>query len=260
MNALARELPKWELGIGAGALHANAYRGSSETSDYIVPIPYFSYRGEDLRITSDGINAKLFESDALELDLSIRGSVPVKSNDTEARKGMPDLLPIVEAGPSLNWEFYRTDDYRLRLLAPIRAAIATDLSEAEGIGWVFSPTLSFDMPQQYAKLTYGLNLGVLYHSEKYNEYIYSVAPRYATPARPAYRAKAGFGGYTGSASVGWREPGYWLGAYIQYDHLAGASFEDSPLVERDDFFLVGFAVTWVFHESQETIGKRRYWR
>ena len=256
----AKELPKWELGIGVGGLHANSYRGSDETSDYLVPIPYFGYRGEDLRITSDGLNAKIFAADSVELGLSLRGSIPVKSDDTDAREGMPDLLPIIEVGPSLNWEIFRRENYRLRLLAPLRAAIATDLSEAEGIGWVFSPTLNVDMPQRYSAWTYGLSLGVLYSSDEYNEYIYGVAPRYATALRPSYKADSGFGGYTSSASLIWREPGYWIGAYFQYDRLDGAAFEDSPLVEQDDYFLVGLAVTWVFHKSKETIGKSVYWR
>lgn len=40
---------------------------------------------------------------------------------------------------------------------------------------------------------------------------------------------------------------------MRYDSLAGAVFEDSPLVKRKDYVAAGFAVTWVLGESTRRV-------
>jgi outer membrane protein len=45
---------------------------------------------------------------------------------------------------------------------------------------------------------------------------------------------------------------YWfVGAFARYDQLNGAVFENSPLVEIDNYFAVGFAVSRIFGSSSE---------
>ena len=46
-----------------------------------------------------------------------------------------------------------------------------------------------------------------------------------------------------------RFDGYWIGAFARYDTLAGASFADSPLVQKKESFMIGVGVAWVFAQS-----------
>ena len=39
-------LPRLELGIGLVALNSPDYRGSAESSTYLLPTPYIKYRGD----------------------------------------------------------------------------------------------------------------------------------------------------------------------------------------------------------------------
>ena len=37
--------PLWELGLGVAALRLPDYRGSDQSSTYLLPLPYVVYRG-----------------------------------------------------------------------------------------------------------------------------------------------------------------------------------------------------------------------
>jgi outer membrane scaffolding protein for murein synthesis (MipA/OmpV family) len=50
-----------------------------------------------------------------------------------------------------------------------------------------------------------------------------------------------------------RFPRYWVGGFMRYDTLAGAVFENSPLVKRSSTVSAGVAVTWVFSESSKLV-------
>ena len=99
-SARAEPKPKWELGAGATVLRLPDYRGSDESRGYVYPLPYFVYRGEFLRLDREGLRGVLIESDRVEFDLSLFGSLPVDSSKNLARAGMPDLDPVLEIGPS----------------------------------------------------------------------------------------------------------------------------------------------------------------
>jgi outer membrane protein len=94
---------------------------------------------------------------------------------------------------------------------------------------------------------YSVELGtsVLYADRDYNGYYYSVAPQYATPARPAYTAPGGYSGYR--LSLGWslHRDDMVYGAFLSYIDLDGASFAASPLLSRRHDVSIGFAIAWV---------------
>jgi hypothetical protein len=50
-----------------------------------------------------------------------------------------------------------------------------------------------------------------------------------------------------------RFPGYWVGGFLRYDTLAGAVFDDSPLVRKRSAVSAGLAVTWVFGQSSRMV-------
>jgi outer membrane scaffolding protein for murein synthesis (MipA/OmpV family) len=254
--ACAAEKPLWELGIGMSALTFPDYRGSDESSLFVIPFPYVVYRGTFLKADKDGIRGAFFDSDRVELNGSVGASVPVSSSNNRARQGMPDLQPTVEFGPSLDLNLWRTQDrrYKLDLRLPVRAAV-TVLGGMDYAGWEFSPRLALDVNDVagHAGWNLGLLAGPMYGSERSHEYFYSVAPRYATADRPAYDAKAGYAGSQFLVSVSRRYPKYWLGAFARWDSLNGAVFADSPLVRSENYFAAGVGIAWILRESSTLV-------
>ena len=106
----AHELPLWEAGGGAAVIDFPDYRGSDERHTFVLPVPYVVYRGEFLKIDRERVRGLFFKTDKAELDISLNGSVPVKSADNRARQGMPDLEPTLEVGPSLTRAIVGTFD------------------------------------------------------------------------------------------------------------------------------------------------------
>lgn len=250
----AGEAPLWEAGAGLAVIDFPDYRGSDERNTYVLPIPYFVYRGKFLKIDREKVRGLLFKTDRVELDVSLSGSVPVESADNEARQGMPDLDPTLEIGPSLNLALHRSEGNKtvLELRLPVRPVI--DI-HAEYQGYVFQPQLNLDLhdPAGYTGWNLGLLVGPVFGDGRYHHYFYGVEPEDATPARPAYTAH---GGYAGSQLIGAlskRFPNYWVGGFVKWDSLHGAAFEDSPLVRDSHNFTAGFAISWIFARSKTMV-------
>lgn len=252
----AAEKPLWELGVGLSALSFPDYRGADESGLYAIPFPYLVYRGDFLKADRNGIRGTFFDSDRVELNVSLGASLPVNSDDSSARRGMPDLEPTVEIGPSLDLNLWRTPDrrYKLDLRLPVRTAI-TVRGGMHDIGWVFSPRINLDITDVPGMP--GWNLGVLagpmYGSERNHEYFYSVDSAYAAPGRPAFDAKGGYAGSQFLLAMSKRYPKYWIGAFARWDTLDGAAFAGSPLVKTDRYFAAGVGIAWVLGESTRKV-------
>jgi outer membrane scaffolding protein for murein synthesis (MipA/OmpV family) len=80
----------------------------------------------------------------------------------------------------------------------------------------------------------------------YHDYYYRVANEYERSWRPAYEADSGYSGLASGISITRRWGRLWAGAFIRYDNLSHATFENSPLVETEDYFAAGIGVAWVF--------------
>jgi outer membrane protein len=254
--AISRELPLWEMGIGLFPSTFPAYRGSEDQQYYLLPFPYIVYRGDYLRVDREGLRARLFDTDRVQINISVNASVPVRSDDGNAREGMPDLDPAVEIGPSLNIllaEFRGKHSLKMRL--PIRSVIATDLGSIEQAGWIFNPHLKLESEDVFGGWDAGLSLGPLFGSGKYHAYYYTVDPQYATVTRPAYSASGGYSGTLALASLSRRFNRVWMGGFIRYDNLSGAQFEDSPLLETDHSLMAGIAIAWIFKRSSRSLSE-----
>jgi outer membrane scaffolding protein for murein synthesis (MipA/OmpV family) len=255
-HAFAAEKPLWELGIGMSALSFPDYRGSDESSFLAMPFPYIVYRGTFFKADKDGIRGAFFDSDRVELNVSVGASVPVESDDNRARQGMPDLQPTVEFGPALDINLWRSRDrrYALDLRLPVRAAVTVS-GEVHDVGWEFSPRLALDVTdvEGLAGWNLGLLAGPMYGSERSHDHFYSVAPEYATADRPAFDAEAGYAGSQFLVSVSKRYSRIWVGAFARWDSLAGAAFADSPLVQRENYFAAGVGIAWIFRESSTLV-------
>ena len=248
----AEPLPRWEIGAGVALLNLPDYRGADERTTHVLPMPYLIYRGDVLRADRDGIRGILFSGERFRLNLSLNGTLPVSDSNNNARKGMEDLQPTVEIGPTLDMSLWRAADGRskLDLRLPLRGSITLD-SSPEHIGWLLYPNLAFSMRAPFAMS--GWNMGLVAGSyvtdRRYNTYFYTVAPRYAAFDRPAYQAPGGYGGSQLTWTLSKRYRSHWIGLFARYDTLHGAAFEDSPLVKEPDAFSAGIAISWIFKIS-----------
>jgi len=179
--------PKWEFGMGATGFRIPDYRGSDQNRYYLLPIPYFVYRGDKVRVDRQGPRAKVFESPRLELDFSAVITPPVDSSKNHAREGMPDLDPTVELGPQINFIVARdlVKDWRFDLRLPVRAVVATDIKHSRGAGYTVFPHAYYSgHPELFgASWNLGMTAGLLFGSRDYHNYFYTVAPQFATAER-----------------------------------------------------------------------------
>jgi len=245
-----KDKPKWELGVGIGVISIPHYRGSDQREDYVAPIPYIRYNGKRLKVDKEGGRFYFYNGEDVKVDISTAFAFPVDSDDNRARQGMTDLDPVIELGPRVQFNLYQSDDenLRFRFAVPLRAAIATDLSHTESIGWVFSPYLQV---RYFSGVETSISIGPLWATEKYHDYFYEVAPQYATASRPVYNAKAGYSGSRMTLTMSKRFERIWVGLFARYDNLNNATFIDSPLIRQNDSLMVGLAVSWVFKESKQ---------
>jgi outer membrane protein len=247
----AVDRPLWELGAGAGTLHLPHYRGSDQSTTWLLPVPYIAYRGEIFKADRDGARAVLLDAKSFDVDISASASAPTRSKDNLAREGMPDLKPTVEIGPNLNWTVARGrrpgGDWKLDLRLPVRAAFSVE-SKSRLAGWIATPNVNLDL-RTGGGWNVGLQAGPLFADRRLHGYFYDVAPAYANALRPSYRASGGYAGFNALAGVSRRDGQRWLGLFVKVDSLHGAAFEDSPLVRQRQHWSAGVAVSWVFAQS-----------
>jgi len=61
--ASAEEKPLWEAGLGVGIVSFPEYRGSSKHRTWVLPTPYFVYRGKILKTDRGGVRGAFFDSE-----------------------------------------------------------------------------------------------------------------------------------------------------------------------------------------------------
>jgi outer membrane scaffolding protein for murein synthesis (MipA/OmpV family) len=248
------EAPLWEYGLGGGAVVLNDYPGASSSHAYPVPFGYLIYNGKFLKSDRDGVRGLLLNQSWVELNVSANLTAPVRNN--AARNGMPELRSTVEIGPSLNFHLFRSDAGRVKLdlNLPLRSAFTIEFPP-RSIGWVFEPNLDLDFDQlpHLPDWHLGFAAGPMYANARYHEYFYSVGSQYATATRPEYEAPGGYSGAQFVTVVTKRFLRFRIAAYLHYDTLAGASFVDSPLVERRHDWSGGFGIAWTIGRSTQSV-------
>lgn len=254
--AVAADKPLWEAGAGVGVMHLPSWRGAAESRELVLPVPYFIYHGRYLRADRQGVRGVLFDTDRVDLGVSLGASPPVSKDNSTARSGMADLDATVEIGPQLDLTLWRSPDraQQLRLILPVRSAFTLS-SAPRHAGWVFSPALNLDMVDLPGLPGWrlGVRSGPIFATRRQHAYYYQVSPAEARPDRPAYTASGGYSGTQMLASLSRRYPRHWVGAFVRYDMLQHAAFDDSPLAARDHYLAAGVAVAWIFGESSERV-------
>lgn len=257
LKTFGAEKPLWELGIGGGFLLMPDYRGSDKTRAYLLPFPYAVYRGGIFRLEDKRIAVRVFKTDRVTLDASGYGAVPVKSDDNEARAGMPDLDPTFELGPALRIKLLESKEnkYLLSVALPLRAVFSTDFRSVRYEGWLFSPRLNFEKGDVIpgTGLYLGVSAGPMFADRGYHKYFYEVEQACARVNRPAYTPGAGYSGSTLTVGFGKNYKQFMFHSFVSVDFLQGAVFEDSPLTMTKTSWMGGFSVTWVFLKSKKTV-------
>lgn len=258
--AAAEPLPLWEAGLGVAAISLPDYRGADTSQAYVLPAPYFVYRGEFLKADRSGVRSTLFNTERVELNLSLNATLPVSSRNNAVRQGMASLRPTVELGPTLSVNLWNAPSGKMKLdlRTPLRTAVTMESSPRQ-IGWLFGPNINLDVRDPFGMPGWNLGMlaGPLFQSRSYNNYFYGVGAGDATAARPRYEARGGYAGTQFTAAVSRRFDRYWVGGFLRYDTLGGASFEDSPLVQRKNAVSAGVAVSWIFGQSSTMVDARR---
>ena len=250
--ALAAEpaLPLWEAGVFGGTAVTPAYPGASERSTRSLALPYLIYRGKVLRADRSGVGARLLNTDRVEFDVGFALSLPARSSDVPARRGMPDLGTLVEFGPRLKIKLAEpTQHSRLGLELPLRAVI-----EARGglrrQGATFEPRLVYALQGEQQAWHVDASVGAVLGNAAINDYLYGVSPAFATGQRPAYAAKSGLMltrlGLGGSYRLhqDWR-----AFAFLRYDNYASAANRTSPLLRQNSGTSAGIGLLWTWRRS-----------
>lgn len=242
----APKLPLWEAGVFGMVGRLPLYRGANEYKVYVLPLPYVIYRGEILQADKEGIRGLFYRSRRVETDLSLNGNPPV-DDSSDARRGMSELEPLVEVGPSLKFHLCRGTRYpRLDAEVAGRGVISVDRDDlstryegkrvALGLGLLESRFMPWLM---------GMRVGVDFADADYNSYFYDVSESEALPDRAPYRSRGGYGGCGLSGYlVRILTPDVSLSMYGRWDNVDGAVYEDSPLVKSKNSFVIGAAVNW----------------
>lgn len=245
--------PLWEIGGGALAVSQQAYPGADQQVNRGLVLPYLLYRGETLRVDRGGAGLRAVKQPAFELDIGAAGAFGARSDDIDARRGMPDLGTLVEFGPRLTWHLDGGTPApgagRWRIELPLRGVfdLGDDLRHR---GMSFEPEL------QYARRSsggwsYSASAGLVFADRRLARTFYAVDAVDATAERPAYEARAGLLatrlGLTVSRLL---SPDWRLFGFARLDSVAGAANRDSPLVRRTTGGSVGIGVAWTWLRSE----------
>jgi outer membrane protein len=242
----AKDLPlvkTWELGLGVGAVSGPDYRGSKETSHYVAPIPYFIYRGKYIQSDRDGIRGQFLRSDAFEFSMSLSANITPDSdeNNLRAELDLPRLGSTIEVGPAININLTGPSLREGWLLSlPLRGVFAIGGDDSGHIGYVLQPQLVYR--NRWGNLSFTYRTSISYASDDYHSYYYDVKSVQATEAYPAFTARAGYSGWANQASISHQLKDWRIGLFIRHDHLAGAKFVDSPLVQTQNSVRGGIAI------------------
>lgn len=253
LSSEAKELPLWEVGLGAGGLHQSYYTGTKQTRSYAFPIILPVYRGDLFKSDDKGIRAELFEDDRFKLDLSVDFSFAVDSDDIDLRRGMADIGSLIEVGPSLEVRLFENESDKWFLKLPIRSVTEVDDSELESAGYNFSPTLALEKKLLKTSWKLGVSLAFQFGDQDYNSIYYSVAPEFATTERSAYEAESGYAGSRFQFALTSKSPKNLLVLFLRYDNISGAVFDDSPLVETKDNITLGFIYSRYLLKSKQVV-------
>jgi outer membrane scaffolding protein for murein synthesis (MipA/OmpV family) len=248
-------LPVWEVGAGIGALSLPHYPGADQSQTLVVPFPLLIYRGETVRAGRGAIRGILYEQDNTRIDISIRGSLPVNSEDNRARQGMDDLDPTLEIGPQIAWTAHQGLKNNVQLRLPARAVISVGSNGIKHQGNVLNPNIRWDH-QFTGNFRITARLSARFGDSQWHDYFYAVSAADALVDRPQYNPGGGYSGSSLGTTFSYQHNDWRIGGGMGIEWLDDASFEDSPLVKESRSYFVGFAVSKALWKSERKTQRR----
>lgn len=242
-------LPLWEVGAFGTVLSQQAYPGSSQNINRALALPYFIYRGQYFRADRGSLGVRAVKTEDMELDIGFSGAFGSNSKEVDARNGMPDLGTLVEFGPRIKWNLGAAPgNGRWRAELALRGVFdVTDDLKDKGVS--LEPELIYERSST-AGWRYGTSVGLVFGDQRLNDTFYSVAPAYATAARPAYNAKDGLIMARWSLNVSRSlTPDLRIFGFARVASVDGAANTASPLVRQNIGSTLGFGLTYTFARS-----------
>jgi outer membrane scaffolding protein for murein synthesis (MipA/OmpV family) len=243
-------LPRWEAGLAAGAGYVPDYPGADHSRTRGIVVPFVVYRGPVLRIDEGGVRGRLVDTTNWEFALSATAAFNAKNN--AAREGMPQLDWLGGIGPQWIYKGLATDGGPT-LHLKLRALLSTDFKRVDPRGFSLDPEARWRLPRiggTPAALT--LSVQPSWASRELHEYFYHVDPAQATPARPAYTARAGYLGTEFGATLGHRPARDWSWfVTARWMSLHGAANAASPLLRDRSNASLGAGIVWTPWRSQD---------
>ena len=246
----------WEWGMVLLGIAVPHYIGSDQRHYLLTPLPFFLYRGKFLKLGRNERRGIFYNSKKILIDTSFGGGLPVDSDKNEARRGMPDLLPVFQAGLQWSYRFINTRNQKLLFQIPARKAFSVNVFSREKakvyeIGNVYELHLDFQKfldEEQSWRMSLGASLRFA-DSNFYNFY-YKVREEEVLPDRPKWESKSGYGGWDVDIFLNKKIGSTSLNVYYQYFSLLGSVVENSPLVRNKKSWIAGFAIFQTFGTSR----------
>jgi outer membrane protein len=249
--SLARADEAYKYGLGLIGIGGNQYRGSDQTKAWIFPLPYISYKTENIEIESTFFKGTLYKHGRFAFNVSVMAGLNVDSQSNNARRGMPTLDYTGEAGFEARYTLWKSDDESMTLNfeCPIREVFSTNLKNLVPIDYFTTPYLNFIFITKKSNFRYKteISMGPMYAGKKVHAYYYDVAPNFALADRPAYSSKGGYSGFQNAwvNNIDFEHIG--IINFFRWDLLNGAVFQSSPLVKEKHYLIGGLGVYWKFH-------------
>lgn len=242
-------LPLWDYGIALAYLRFPYYPASEQTKVWYLPVPTFQYRGEILRSTQkEGTRAYFLKSDTWSVELGGSGVVEVKSDETFARQGMPDIPWSLQLGPKA---VYR-DGEGTEVNLGIYQSIVTDFNRAKTNGAIYEGQILhswfYPVEKSNAKTTVIAGLGGA--TQEYMATYFDVRAEDATSQRPRYESRSGFLSYELLLVQSFKYRKYSYFAYLNAERFELSANRASPLHRTDLNLSATVGLTYVLGESE----------
>lgn len=248
--------PLWEAGVFGMSVSQQAYPGSDQQLQRNLLLPYLVYRGDWLRVDRGGIELRKVLGKDVELDLGMSASMGSKTDEIEARHGMPELGTLIELGPRIRWTLSRNAASHSQWRAGLGLRSVLDVNDHwRDKGMVLEPQLAYEQ-RNASGLQWSVGAGLLLGDDRFADTLYGVAAPYQTAQRSAYAAKGGLiatrlTAYLSQAVT----PDLRLSAGLRFDSVDGAANQASPLVRQNAGATAGLWLTYTLARSRALAGE-----
>lgn len=242
--------PLYEIGVAGFMGYLPDYPAANQGRYRSLAVPSFAYRGFIFRSDKKGTRARFFKSDKLDFDLSFGASLPANSENNDAREGMDDLDYLLETGPRVSMNLYKTSKHLIEVEFPLRFVISTDFQFTKERGYRFSPQLSYNY-QFSETISFDINTRLSYGAEDLNDYIYEVTSEDATKFRQEYNAKAGYIGQSIGTNMLYKENHYAMIIGMRYSNYSKSANENSPLFKSKEDASIYLGFNYFLYQSEE---------